>query len=99
MFCSPWDCRWKAPDRPFVFRSADGRPRKKSPMLPMPSSESRSVPKTRANMPQLRQLEFAFQITPVAGIDDPGRRGTFQDTGVTDPDYKVTGRAVDLETT
>jgi len=50
-------------------------------------------------MPQLRQLEFAFQIPPVAGIDGPGRRGTFQATRVTDPGYKVTGRAVDLETT
>jgi SprT protein len=63
----------------------------------MHSTESRSEPKTRANMPSLRQLEFAFQITPVAGIDDPGRRGTFQGTGITDPGYKVTGRAGDLE--
>ena len=61
MFCSPWVCQWKAPDRPFVFRLADGRPRKKSPMQPTHSSESRSEPKTPANMPSLRQLEFAFR--------------------------------------
>ena len=65
----------------------------------MRSTESRSEPKTRANMPSLRQLEFAFQITPVAGIDVPDRGGTLQGTGVTDPGYKVTGRAVDLEAT
>jgi SprT protein len=65
----------------------------------MHSSESRSEPKTPANMPSLRQLEFAFQTTSVAGIADPGRRGTFQGTGVTDPGSNVTGRAVDLETT
>src|SRR5262245_33921089 len=72
MFCSPWDCQWKAPDRPFVCRSADRRPRKKSPKLPMHSSESRSEPKTPANMPSLRQLEFAFgQIaTRVVAIHD-----------------------------
>jgi predicted SprT family Zn-dependent metalloprotease len=45
---------------------ADGRPRKKSPMLPMYSSESRSEPKTPANMPSLRQLEFAFQTVPAS---------------------------------
>src|SRR5262249_10690112 len=61
MFCSPWDCQWKAPDRPFVFRSADGRLPRKSPMQPMRLSESRSELKTRANMPSLRQLEFAFE--------------------------------------
>ena len=61
MFCSPWDCQWKAPDQPFVFRLADGRPQRKSPTLPMHSSESRSAPKTPANMPSLRQLEFGFQ--------------------------------------
>src|SRR5215467_9714665 len=99
MFCSPWDCRWNAPVPPFVFRLADGQLRKKSPPLPMRSTKSRSEPKTRANMPSLRQLEFAFQITPVAGIDVPGRGGTLQGTGVTDPGYKVTGRAVDLEAT
>src|SRR5215831_21398716 len=61
MFCSPWACQWKALDRPFVFRLADGRLRKKSPMLPTHLSESRSEPRTRANMPSLRQLEFAFE--------------------------------------
>ena len=61
MFCSPWDCQWKAPDRPFVFRSADGRLPRKSPMQPMRLSESRSELKTPANMPSLRQLEFAFK--------------------------------------
>src|SRR5262245_47292892 len=60
MFCSPWDCQWKAQDRPFVFRLADGPLRKKLPMSPMHSSGSRSELKTRANMPSLRQLEFAF---------------------------------------
>ena len=61
MFCSPWDCRWKARDRPSVFRLADALPRKKSTMPPMHSGESRSEPKTPANMPSLRQLEFRFQ--------------------------------------
>src|SRR6187431_806182 len=60
MFCSPWDCQWKAPDPPFVFRLADGPPPNKSPTQPMHSGESRSEPKTPANMPLLRQLEFAF---------------------------------------
>jgi SprT protein len=71
MFCSPWDCQWKAPDRPFVFRLADGRPRKKSAMLPMHLSESRSEPKTRANMPSLRQLEFTFQPVAASLWDAP----------------------------
>src|SRR4030095_3557098 len=64
MFCSPWGCQWKAPDRPFVFRLVDGRLPKKSLMQPTPLSESRSEPKTRANMPLLRQLDFPVQ--PVA---------------------------------
>jgi len=72
MFCSPWDCQWKAPDQPFVFRLADGRPRKKSPTLPMHSSESRSAPKTPANMPSLRQLEFTFQAV-AASLWDASR--------------------------
>jgi SprT protein len=40
-------------------------------------------------MPSLRQLEFAFQTTSVAGIADPGRRGGSQHAGagVTDPGY------------
>src|SRR4030095_11988024 len=41
-------------------------------MLPMPSSESRSAQKTRANMPSLRQLEFAFQ-TVAASLWDASR--------------------------
>src|SRR4030095_16576857 len=72
MFCSPWDCQWKAPDQLFVFRLADRRPWKKSPTLPMHSSESRSEPKTPANMPSLRQLEFAFQAV-AASLWDASR--------------------------
>src|SRR5690349_20039517 len=72
MFCWPWDCQWKAPDRRFVFRSADGRRRKTSPMQQMYSRESRSEPKTAANMPSLRQLEFAFQ-TVAASLWDASR--------------------------
>src|SRR5438552_6586615 len=72
MFCSPWDCQWKAPDRRFVFRLADGRLRKKSLMLPMHLSESRSERKTPANMPSLRQLDFAFQ-TVAASLWDASR--------------------------
>ena len=72
MFCSPWDCQWKAPDQPFVFHLADGRQRKKSPTQPMHSRESRSEPKTPANMPSLRQLEFAFR-TVAASLWDASR--------------------------
>src|SRR6266481_2930287 len=72
MFCSPWDCQWKAPDRRFVFRLADQRRQKKSPTLPMHSSESRSELKTPANMPSLRQLEFAFR-TIAASFWDASR--------------------------
>src|SRR5262245_20813055 len=61
MFCSPWDCQWKAPDRPFVFRLVGERPRMKSSMQPTRLGESRSEPKTSANMLSLRQLEFAFE--------------------------------------
>src|SRR5262245_23474288 len=61
MYCSQWDCQWKAPDPRFVSRLGDGQPRKKSPAQPMRSSESRSEPKPPANMPLLRQLEFAFE--------------------------------------
>src|SRR6059058_2284 len=61
MFCSPWDCRWNLPARPFVFRLVHGQRRKKSPPLPVHFSELRNEPKTRANMPSLRQLEFAFE--------------------------------------
>ena len=72
MFCSPWDCQWKAPDRRFVFRLANGRLRKKSLMLPMHLGESRSERKTPENMPSLRQLEFAFQ-TVAASLWDASR--------------------------
>src|SRR5262245_60056970 len=75
MFCSPWNYQWKAPDRPFGFRSADGRPRKKSPPQPMHSSESRSEPKTPTNMLLLRQLEFAFEQFAVRVVEG-------HDTGV-----------------
>src|ERR1043166_8290024 len=61
MFCCPWDCQWKAPDRPFVFRLVDRRPRKKTPMQRMHWGELQSELKTPANMPLLRQLEFAFE--------------------------------------
>src|ERR671919_2640501 len=72
MFCSPWGCQWKAPDRPFVFLLADRRRPMKSPMLPIHSSESRSEPKTPANMPSLRQLEFAFRSTDILSVGPPG---------------------------
>src|SRR6476620_259818 len=72
MFCSPWDCLWRAPDQPFVFRLADGRPRKKSPLRPMHSSKSRSERKTPANMPSLRQLEFTFRSTDILSVGPPG---------------------------
>src|SRR6478672_12968357 len=72
MFYSPWDCQWKAPDQRFVFLLADERSLKKSPMRPMHSSESRSEPKTPANMPSLRQLEFAFR-TVAASLWDASR--------------------------
>ena len=38
----------------------------------MHSSESRSEPKTRANMPSLRQLEFAFRSTDILSVGPPG---------------------------
>src|ERR687892_401537 len=41
-------------------------------MLPRHSSESRSEPKTPANMPSLRQLEFAFR-TVAASLWDASR--------------------------
>src|SRR5215471_12912431 len=97
MFCSPWDCQWKAPDRPFAFRSADGRRRKRSPMQPMHSSESRSEPKTPANMPSLRQLEFAFQTTdPLTSILSLRERRTTKSPG--EGELVASSRDVDLET-
>src|ERR1700757_4696493 len=89
MFCWPWDCRWNAPVRPFVFRLADGRPRKKSPMRPTHFSESRSEPKTPANMPSLRQLEFAFQ-TVAASLWDASRFA--QQSGYKASDLEATAR-------
>src|SRR5262245_60001420 len=89
MFCSPWDCPWKAPDRPFVFRLVDGRPRKKSRPQPMHSSKSRSEPKTRANMPLLRQLEFAFH-TVAASLWDAPRFA--QRSGYKTSDLEITAR-------
>jgi len=50
-------------------------------------------------MPLLRQLEFAFGSTAVAGIGDPGCLGAFQDAGVTDPGYNNVDRNLDLEET
>jgi len=50
-------------------------------------------------MPLLRQLEFVFGSTAVAGIGDPGRLGAFQDAGVTDPGYNHVDRNLDLEET
>ncbi len=50
-------------------------------------------------MPLLRQLEFGFGRTAVAGIGDPGRLGAFQDAGVTDPGYNTVDRNLDLEET
>src|SRR4029077_18787361 len=43
-----------------------------SPTLPMHSSESRSEPKTPANMPSLRQLEFEFRSTNLLFVGPPG---------------------------
>jgi SprT protein len=61
-------------------------------------SESRSEPKTRANMPSLRQLQFAFGSAAVAGIVDPGRLSARQHAGVNAPGYNLPSRDVDLET-
>jgi predicted SprT family Zn-dependent metalloprotease len=49
-------------------------------------------------MPLLRQLEFAFRSTIVAGIVDPGRFCASQDAGVTDSGYSDTDRNPNLET-
>ena len=38
----------------------------------MPLTESQSEPKTRANMPSLRQLEFAFRSTNLLFVGPPG---------------------------
>src|SRR3954453_17877105 len=105
MFCSPWDCQWRAPDQPFVFRLGDGRPRKKSPPRPMHSRQSRSEPKTRANMPSLRQLEFAFEQFATRVVE---RHDLFVGQALRLPSPRMAteavalqfhGRAVDVETT
>jgi SprT protein len=72
MFCLRWVCRWNAPVPPSVSHLGSGQLRKKSPMLAMRLTESRSEPKTRANMPSLRQLEFAFR-TVAASLWDASR--------------------------
>jgi SprT protein len=41
-------------------------------MQPMHLSESRSEPKTPANMPSLRQLEFSFRSTDILSVGPPG---------------------------
>src|SRR5215813_6190227 len=69
MYCSPWDCQWKAPDRPFVFRWVDEPQREKSPLQQMHSNESRSEPKTPANMPSHRQLEFTFERVAIRTVE------------------------------
>jgi len=50
-------------------------------------------------MPLLRQLEFAFRSTSVAGIADPGRLRASLETGVTDPGYNDVERNLNLEET
>src|SRR6476660_4233269 len=66
MFCLRWVCRWNAPVPPSVSHLANGQLRKKSPMLAMRLTESRSEPKTPVNMPSLRQLELAFRTVAVS---------------------------------
>src|SRR6266478_9402413 len=68
MSCLRWVCRWNALVPPSVSHLANGQLRKKSPLLVMPLTESRSEPKTRANMPLLRQLEFAFRSTNILSV-------------------------------
>jgi len=72
MFCLRWVCRWNAPVPPSVSHLANGQLRKKSPMLAMRLTESRSEPKTPANMPLLRQLEFEFRSTHLLFGGPPG---------------------------
>src|SRR4029450_3799140 len=72
MFCLRWVCRWNAPVPPSVSHLANGQLRKKSPLLAMPLTESRSEPKTGGNMPLLRQPEFAFQAV-AASLWDASR--------------------------
>src|SRR5258708_7304653 len=72
MFCFRWVCRWNAPVPPSVSHLANGQLRKKSPMLAMRLTESRSEPKTPANMSLLRQLEFEFRSTNLLFVGPPG---------------------------
>src|SRR6266481_6553363 len=72
MFCLRWVCRWNAPVPRSVSHLANGQLRKKSPLLAMRLTESRSEPKTRANMPLLRQLEFEFRSTNLLFVGPPG---------------------------
>src|SRR6266850_1020543 len=72
MFCLRWVCRWNAPVPPFVSHLANGQLRTKSPLLVLPLTESRSEPKTPANMPLLRQLEFEFRSTNLLFVGPPG---------------------------
>jgi SprT protein len=48
-------------------------------------------------MPLLRQLEFVFGRTAVAGIADPGRLGASLQAAVTDPGYNDVERNLNLE--
>jgi len=50
-------------------------------------------------MPLLRQLEFAFRSTAVAGIGDPRRLSASLDAGVTDPGYNDVERNLNLAET
>ena len=50
-------------------------------------------------MPLLRQLEFAFGRTAIAGIADPGRLGASLDARVTAPDYNNAEGNLNLEET
>src|SRR4030095_14144504 len=56
-----WDCGSSAHGPPFDFRSGNGLLRKKSTPQVRPYTKSSNVcTRERANMPLLRQLEFAF---------------------------------------
>src|SRR5437899_8561661 len=100
MFCSRWVCRSSVRARRFVSHSANGQPPTKS-SGPGTRCEKFSIVwrREKVPMPLLRQLEFGFGSTAVAGIGDPGRLGAFQDTGVTDPGYNNVDRNLDLEET
>ena len=65
-------------------------------MLLMHSRESRSEPKTPANMPSLRQLEFAFQTTdPLTSLLSLGERVTTKSPG--ESHLIPSSRDIDLE--